>query len=81
MPQRIYNIETIEMNHLKKINKLVDQSEATSLGINQNSAELAIIYDDLKNDGILIKDINLKLDLINIFASLHTGINTPTILT
>ena len=71
-PQHIYNIETIEMNHLKKINKLVDQSEATSLSINQNSAELAIIYDDLKNDGILIKDINLKLDLINIFASLHS---------
>ena len=68
-PQRIYNIETIEMNHLKKINKLVDQSEATSLSINQN---LAIIYDDLKNDGILIKDINLKHDLINTFASLHS---------
>ena len=56
----------------EKINKLIDQSDATSLSINQNMAELATILDDLKNDEIFIKDENMKLDLINIFESLHT---------
>ena len=54
-----------------KINKLIDQSQATSLSIHQNSAELASIYKDLRNDEILLKDVNLKNDLINIFDSLH----------
>ena len=71
-PQRIYNIETIKMIHLKKINKLIDQSQETSLSIDQNSKELAVIYDDLKNDEIQIKDINLKVDLMNVFSSLHS---------
>ena len=38
------------MIHLKEINKLIDQSQETSLSIDQNSKELAVIYDDLKND-------------------------------
>ena len=66
-PQRIYNIETVEMTHLHKINKLIDQSQETSLSIDQNSKELAVIYDDLKNDEIQIKDINLKVDLMKVF--------------
>ena len=60
------------MIHLKKINKLIDQSQETSLNIDQNSKELAVIYDDLKNDEIQIKDINLKVYLMNVFSSLHS---------
>ena len=71
-PQRIYNIETVEMTHLHMINKLIDQSQETSLSIDQNSKELDVIYNDLRNDEVQIKDINLKIDLIRIFSSLHS---------
>ena len=71
-PQRIYNIETVEMTHLHKINKLIDQSQETSLSIDQNSKELDVIYNDLKNDEIQIKDINLKVDLMKVFSPLHS---------
>ena len=48
-PQRIYNIE---MTHLHMINKLIDQSQETSLSIDHNSKELDVIYNDLRNDEV-----------------------------
>ena len=65
-PQRIYNIENVEMTHLHMINKLIDQSQETSLSIDQNSKELDVIYNDLRNDEIQIKDINLKVHIFHI---------------
>ena len=70
-PKLVYDLETVEMCHLVKINKLIDQTKDTTLSINQNSKELADIYSDLRNDEILLKDLTLKSDLVNIFNSLH----------
>ena len=70
-PKRVYDLETVEMRHLVKINKLIDQTRDTTLSINQNSKELADIYSDLRNDEILLKVLTLKSDLVNIFNSLH----------
>ena len=72
-PQRIYDIETVEMIHMKKINKLIDQSDATSLSINQNTAELETIYDDLKNHFIFLLILSLIKPVIaeKLYLSCH----------
>ena len=57
-PKRIHNIETQELSHFHMINKLVDQSQVSSLSIDQNSKELDTMFSDLKQDEVQIKDIN-----------------------
>ena len=51
-PKRIHNIETQELSHFHMINKLVDQSQVSSLSIDQNSNELDTMFSDLKQDEV-----------------------------
>ena len=49
-PKRVYDLETIEMKHLVKINRLIDQSVETSLSIDKNAKELSDILSYVRND-------------------------------
>ena len=76
-PHRIHNIETEELRHFNMINKLVNEAEKTGLSIQHNSKELGHIYEDLRQDEVQLKDLNLKIDLIRIAHSLsHTYVHS-----
>ena len=65
------DLETIEIKHHVKINRLIDNAKSTSLSIDQNAKKLSDIMGDVRNDEIILKDLALKGDLINVFDSLH----------
>ena len=70
-PKTCLRPRTIEMKHLVKINRLIDQSVETSLSIDKNAKELSDILSYVRNDEVLLKDLALKGDLVNIFNLLH----------
>ena len=69
--QRWFN--SLELKHHVKINRLVNVAKSTSLVVDTNSKKLTDIWDSVKNDELLLRDLTLKSDLISVFNSLHSS--------
>jgi hypothetical protein len=71
-PKRVHDIESVELKHHMKINRLFNVAKSTSLAVDTNSKKLTDIWGSVKNDELRLRDLALKSDLISVFNSLHS---------